>query len=62
MPLEQSDTQAATESNFHELRGGKTFKRTAKKFGKKKARKQMIAIVMKNKREAGRKRAARKRG
>lgn len=60
MPLIKSDTESATESNFHELRHGKTFKRTSKKFGKKRARKQMIAIALKNKREA-RKKVRRKR-
>lgn len=56
MPLIQSDTQAATEDNFHEQRHGKTFKRTARKYGKNRARKQMIAIVLKNKRKAQTKR------
>ena len=56
-PLIQSDSQAATEANFDELRHGKTFRRTANKYGKKRARKQMIAIALKNKRKA----AARKR-
>jgi hypothetical protein len=60
MPLIKSDTQAATEANFHELRHGKTFSKTKKKYGKKRAQKQMIAIALKNKRQA--KRAKRKRG
>lgn len=55
MPLIQSDTQAATEDNFHELRHGNTYKHTKKKYGKKKARKQMIAIALKTKRDAKRK-------
>lgn len=60
MPLIQSDTQAATQDNFDEVRHGKTFKRTAKKYGKNRARKQMIAIVLKNKRKAhARKKAGR---
>jgi hypothetical protein len=59
MPLIKSDTQAATEANFHELRHGKTFKRTKKKYGKKKARKQMIAIALKNKRESRKKKRKR---
>lgn len=41
--------------NFHELRHGKTFAHTAKKFGKKRARAQMIAIELKNERKSGRK-------
>jgi hypothetical protein len=60
MPLEKSDTQAATEENFDEVRHGKTFKRTAKKYGKKRAQKQMVAIVLKNKREAQRKKSRKK--
>jgi len=48
--------------NFHELRHGKTFRRTANKFGKRRALKQMIAIELSNERKAGRKKpAARKR-
>jgi hypothetical protein len=60
MPLIQSDTQAATRDNFHELRHGKTFRRTAKKYGKKRARKQMIAAVLSNKRKAAAKKKARR--
>lgn len=56
MPLIKSGSKSATESNFHELRQGKTFARTDKKFGKKRAEKQMVAIVLNNKREAKRKR------
>lgn len=56
MPLIKSSSKKATESNFHELRHGKTFARTEKKFGKKKAEKQMIAIALENKRSAQRKR------
>ena len=55
MPLIKSSSKQATESNFHELRGGKTFAHTEKKFGKKKAEKQMIAIALENKRSAQRK-------
>lgn len=56
MPLIKSSSKAATESNFHELRHGKTFAKTEKKFGKKRAEKQMVAIALNNKREAQRKR------
>ena len=59
-PLIHSDTQAATESNFDELRHGKTFARTRRKYGKKRAQKQMVAIALRNKRDA-KKRVARKR-
>ncbi len=47
--------------NFHELRHGKTFARTSKKFGKKRALKQMVAIELSNERKTGKKRAAKKR-
>lgn len=59
-PMIQSDTQAATEDNFSEFRHGKTFKRTARKYGKNRARKQMIAAVLSNKRKARAKKVARK--
>lgn len=52
MPLKGSKKQM-----FHEVRHGKTFARTAKKFGKKKAVKQMEAIVLSTRR----KKAAKKR-
>jgi hypothetical protein len=52
MPLIKSDTDAATQKNFHDFRLGKTFHKTASKFGKKKAIAQMDAAVLKNKRKA----------
>jgi len=52
MPMRLSDTQSATEDNFSEFRHGKTFRRTAKKYGRTRARKQMIAAVLSNKRKA----------
>jgi hypothetical protein len=51
--------KAATEKNFDEFRHGKTFRRTASKFGVQKARKQMVAAVLSNKRKS--KKTARKR-
>lgn len=56
MPLIKSSSKQATESNFHELRQGKTFAHTEKKFGKKRADRQMVAIALENKRTAQRKR------
>jgi hypothetical protein len=52
MPLKKSASKRATEENFHEFRHGKTYKKTRGKFGKEKARKQMIAAVLSNKRKA----------
>ena len=52
MPMEKSASDGATKRNFEEFRKGKTFKRTAGKHGKSKARKQMIAAVLSNKRKS----------
>lgn len=54
MPMERSASKEATKRNFHEFRHGKTFKRTMKKFGKKRALKQMQAAVLSNRRRSGR--------
>lgn len=61
MPLLQSDTQSATEDNFREFGKGKTYSRTKRKYGKKRADKQRIAVVLSNKRKQQRKKAKRKR-
>ena len=53
----RSSSKAATEKNFDEFRHGKTFQKTSKKFGREKARKQMVAAVLSNKRKAGKKHA-----
>lgn len=47
MPLKKGKSKQVMEENFHEFRHGKTFARTARKFGKTKARKQMEAVVLK---------------
>lgn len=54
MPLIKSASKAATKQNFHDLRHGNTYARTRRKSGKKKANKQMVAIAMRNKRDAAR--------
>jgi hypothetical protein len=56
MPLKRGTSKKTTEKNFHELRHGKTFSRTEKKYGKKRAQKQMVAIALSNKRKSGKKR------
>ena len=56
MPLKKGKSAKVRKSNFHELRHGKTFSHTAKKFGKKRAQKQMVAIELKNERKSARKR------
>ena len=45
------------DKNFHEFRHGKRFARTAAKFGKKRALKQMQAVVLSTARKGSRKRA-----
>lgn len=59
MPLlkgKRARTKKGLAKNAHELRHGPQFKKTAKKHGKKKALKQMIAIML----SAGRRKGARK--
>lgn len=54
MPLEKGKSEATLERNFDELRHGKTFSKTRKKFGKKKAEKQMQAIALNEQRKSSR--------
>jgi len=57
MPLKKGTSAKTVSSNIRELHGGKTYARTRKKFGAKKANKQAIAIAMSQKRKsAGKKR------
>lgn len=51
MPLVKSGSSAALSENFHDLRHGKTFGKTERKFGKKRAQKQMVAIALSNQRK-----------
>ena len=53
MPLEKGTSRATTKRNFEEFGKGKTYARTKKRHGKRKADKQRIAVVLKNKRESG---------
>lgn len=54
MPITSSMSK---EEAFHEVRHGKGFKKTERKFGKAKARKQMIARVLEAKRGGKRKKS-----
>ena len=56
MPLRGTKKQM-----FHEVRHGKTFKKTAAKKGKARAEKQMQAIVLSTRRRQAAKKAARRR-
>jgi hypothetical protein len=61
MPLKQGTSKKTTEENFDDVRHGKTFAKTKRKFGAKRAQKQMVAIVLSNKRKSAKK-AKHKRG
>lgn len=52
MPLKKGTSKATTRKNFEEFGAGKTYSATKKRFGKKRADKQRIAVVLKNKRES----------
>lgn len=54
MPLEHGKSKATLKRNFAELRGGKTYARTKRKFGKRKANRQMVAIALRNQRRSSR--------
>ena len=51
MPLEPGRSSDVISRNISELHGGKTFRKTKKKFGKRKAAKQAVAIAMSKARE-----------
>ncbi len=59
MPLKKGKKNR--KANFHELRHGQSFRRPARKFGQKRALKQMVALELSNARKTGKKRAAKKR-
>lgn len=46
MPLKTGKNKKIISKNIKELHGGKTYKKTAKKFGAKKANKQAVAIAL----------------
>jgi len=46
MPLKTGRGKATIASNIKELHGGATFAKTSRKFGKKKANAQAVAIAM----------------
>lgn len=56
MPMIKSDSDDATEENFHEFRHGPRFRRMQNKYGTARARKIMQAAVLRNKRRAGHRR------
>lgn len=54
MPLIPGSGSDAVSANISELHGGKTFKRTSRKYGKKRAQKQSVAIALNEARKSGR--------
>lgn len=46
MPLKKGRSKKVISENISEFHGGKTYEKTKKKFGKKKADKQAIAVAM----------------
>ena len=52
MPLKKSDSDEATKENFEEIHKSGTYKRTRRKYGRKAANKQAVAVVLSNKRKA----------
>ena len=60
MPLKSGTSNDTVSSNISELHGGKTYSRTRRKYGKKRANKQAVAIALNEKRKSGKKRTRRK--
>ena len=52
MPLHKGTGKAVVKKNFEEFGAGKTYAHTKAKFGKERADKQRIAVVLKEKRES----------
>lgn len=55
MPLKRGKSKATVSANIRELHSGKTYAKTAKKFGKAKADKQAVAIALSTSRKSGKK-------
>lgn len=53
MPLIKSRSKKAVSSNIREFHSGKTYAKTRRKFGKKKADKQAVAVALSEQRRAG---------
>lgn len=54
MPLKKSSSKKAVGDNIKELHKGKTYSKTKKKMGKKKADKQAVAIALNQQRKSKR--------
>jgi len=60
MPLRKGSDRKTTEANFRELGRGKTYARTKRRKGKKRADRQRVAIVLKNQRKSKRRKSHRR--
>ena len=60
MPLAKGTSKAVTKRNFEEFGRGKTYARTKKRYGRKSADKQRVAIVLSNRRRSKHRKAYRK--
>lgn len=52
MPLKKGKSKKVISKNIRELHSGKTYQKTKKKFGKKKADKQAVAIALEKARKS----------
>lgn len=55
MPLKKGKSKKVVSQNISEFHKGKTFAKTAKKFGKDKANKQAVAVALNTARKGGKK-------
>lgn len=61
MPLRKGSDRKTTRENFEEFGRGKTYARTRRRFGKRRADKQRIAVVLENKRRSAARKKSKKR-
>lgn len=54
MPLKKGRSKSTLSQNIREFHKGKTYKRTAKKYGKKRANKQAVAVAYAQRRRSKR--------
>jgi hypothetical protein len=59
MPLKKGSSKKTVSKNISEFHKGKTYEKTAKKFGKEKANKQAIAVALSTARKSKHKKVAR---
>jgi hypothetical protein len=55
MPLHKGTSKKTVSKNIYEFHTGKTYSKTAKKFGKKTADKQAVAVALSEKRKSQKK-------